>query len=460
MKLSRIVPDREFRLQTENAAQNIVDYTELSLVRPCAGCHLPCACSGSSLCRCGCAPDCPYAARQMSSDPDNFPIEAGILPLVFAFNCLGACHPFWSCEGHMGPSGKVNRLPRVWFYARSVLYPRLITEYAVKLHMKKLTNYPWYVTVTHSDAGNLDTAFSLEPNIAIEAEPSLASLHADIGAISENLVAGIKQKSAAILAEISAPAKKCPYFGGHLFRGSAHGAVGLSVQDNQVRPGKRRYSGLRITTHYAARGAAQQETDRQPAGGAQPGRIILIVQRSMQLAGDAGGQPGIARPAIIVGTQPLEHFGRDLLQPAQKRFDNAVPVTGIGFCKQIAHQFIAGWRRRLEQHHAPDGVRLHRRLAGQQGAKRMGKDTGRGARLRGNRVGQGDHILHLAGEVVSVPISAYSPPPTVGGVDGEMVFQVRYHPAKALMIVANPMHQDQGRAAPAAVGGDAGSVRG
>ncbi len=39
-------------------------------------------------------------------------------------------HPFWSCEGHIGPAGKVTRLPRVWFYARSVLYPRLITEYA------------------------------------------------------------------------------------------------------------------------------------------------------------------------------------------------------------------------------------------------------------------------------------------------------------------------------------------
>ncbi len=100
----------------------------------------------------------------------------------------------------------MNRLPRVWFYARSVLYPRLITEYAAKLHGKQQTRHPWHVTVTHSDAGNLDTAFSLEPNIAIEAEPSLAALHADIGAISKNLVAGIKEKSAAIVADISASA--------------------------------------------------------------------------------------------------------------------------------------------------------------------------------------------------------------------------------------------------------------
>ena len=62
--------------------------------------------------------------------PGKVRIEAGILPLVYAVNCLSACHPFWSCEGHIGPAGKVNRMPRVWFYARSVLYPRLITEYA------------------------------------------------------------------------------------------------------------------------------------------------------------------------------------------------------------------------------------------------------------------------------------------------------------------------------------------
>jgi len=139
----------------------------------------------------------------MSSDPDKYPIEAGILPLVYAFNCLGACNPFWSCEGHIGPAGLVNRLPRVWFYARSVLYPRLITEYAAKLHVQKLTCHPWHVTVTHSDPTNLDTAFSLDPNISLEAEPTLASLRADIGAIAENLVTGIKAKAAAFLADIS-----------------------------------------------------------------------------------------------------------------------------------------------------------------------------------------------------------------------------------------------------------------
>ena len=203
MKLSRIAPDRNFRRQTQSAAQDIVDYLESPFIRPCDQCHMPCACSGSSTCGCGCAPDCPAAGRQMSSDLDKYPIEAGILPLVYAFNCLGACNPFWSCEGHIGPAGLVNRLPRVWFYARSVLYPRLITEYAAKLHVQKLTCHPWHVTVIHSDPTNLDTAFSLEPNISLEAEPTLASLRADIGAIAENLVTGIKAKAAAFLADIS-----------------------------------------------------------------------------------------------------------------------------------------------------------------------------------------------------------------------------------------------------------------
>ena len=108
-------------------------------------------------------------------------------------------------RGPYRSAGKVNRLPRVWFYARSVLYPRLITEYAAKLHMQKLTRHPWHVIVTHSDTTNLDTAFSLEPNIRLEAEPALASLCADIGAIAENLVTGIKAKAVAFLADISEP---------------------------------------------------------------------------------------------------------------------------------------------------------------------------------------------------------------------------------------------------------------
>lgn len=205
MKLGRVVPDRDFRLQTAGSAQGIIDYPEPPLIRPCAGCHLRCACSGSMQCGCGCSPDCAEAVHQLSSDPEKFPIETGILPLVYAFKCLGACDPFWSCEGHNGPSGRAMRLPAVWFYARSVLYPRLITEYAAKLHVQKQTRYPWHVTVTHSDTTNLDTAFSLEPNIRLEAEPSLAALHSDIGVIAANLVTGIKKKAAAFLADISEP---------------------------------------------------------------------------------------------------------------------------------------------------------------------------------------------------------------------------------------------------------------
>jgi hypothetical protein len=113
MKLRRLAADQDFRLQTESAAQDIVDTLEPPFVRPCDHCHMPCACSGSIECACSCAPDCLEAPANLSSDPEKFPIEAGILPLVYAFNCLGACAPVWSCEGHIGPAGKVNRLPRV-----------------------------------------------------------------------------------------------------------------------------------------------------------------------------------------------------------------------------------------------------------------------------------------------------------------------------------------------------------
>jgi hypothetical protein len=207
MKLSRLAVESEFRQRMSAAAQGIVDHPQPSDIRPCAECRLPCACSGSLVCGCGCTPACSDAASKLSSDPDKFPIEAGIVPLVYALSCLGACHPFWSCEGHADAAGILNRLPRVWFYSRSVLYPRLITEYAAKLHVQKRTHHLWHVTVTYSDASNMDTAFSLEPNIAAnlicEAAPTLASMRADIGAISDHLVAGIKASAAWFLADTS-----------------------------------------------------------------------------------------------------------------------------------------------------------------------------------------------------------------------------------------------------------------
>ena len=78
--------------------------------------------------RAGCRRDCAKAPARLSSDPDRFPVEEKIAPLVFELKKLGVFFPCWSCEGHNDPSGKLWKLPRVWFYADSVVHLRLLSD--------------------------------------------------------------------------------------------------------------------------------------------------------------------------------------------------------------------------------------------------------------------------------------------------------------------------------------------
>ncbi|MCZ6862069.1 MAG: hypothetical protein O7I42_17635 [Alphaproteobacteria bacterium] len=83
----------------------------------------------------------------MSSEPEEFPIESAIVPLVYAFHSLRLTPPCWSCEGH---------------YNRS---------------------------------GGLDVTFSIEPKICPTAKPELKKLRDDSRIIAESLMTGLKAKS-------------------------------------------------------------------------------------------------------------------------------------------------------------------------------------------------------------------------------------------------------------------------
>lgn len=171
--------------------------------RPCSECHLPCVAHKSETCTCACAPNCEHAPKQMSSDGERFPIEAKIAPLVYAFSKLRECPPCWSCEGHDGGGIRPNRLPRVIFYARSSLYPALISEAVASLLFQKKLSGPWEVTVT--PVGNmLDPTYTLQPNMADIQDVQLDRLQADIMVIAENLEAGVATAARTYHAELSA----------------------------------------------------------------------------------------------------------------------------------------------------------------------------------------------------------------------------------------------------------------
>ncbi len=81
----------------------------------------------------------------------------------------------------------MRNVPRVWFYADSVVHVRALAEAATRLFNAQRLSVHWQVVPTHSDADNPDTTFSLEPDPA--SDSSLASLQGDLRVMSEELAA-------------------------------------------------------------------------------------------------------------------------------------------------------------------------------------------------------------------------------------------------------------------------------
>ena len=75
--------------------------------RPCPGCRFTFDESKSITSTLHCSPQCEYAPRQMSSDPDKYPIESGVVSLAYAFYTMRVMMPCWSCEGHVSDDGEI-----------------------------------------------------------------------------------------------------------------------------------------------------------------------------------------------------------------------------------------------------------------------------------------------------------------------------------------------------------------
>ena len=133
-----------------------------------------------------CSRHCPDIPRALSSDPDNFPLETRIAPLVFELKRLAVFEPCWSCEGHNGADGTLWKIPRVWFYCRSVVHLRLLADSVKRLFLARKLTTPWHVVITFSDGDNAETTFSLEPSLDRN-RPDLTTIQRDIDAIAARL---------------------------------------------------------------------------------------------------------------------------------------------------------------------------------------------------------------------------------------------------------------------------------
>ena len=152
-------------LRRVDAEVACLDSTKRDAGRVCGEtCSFVCSQCGSTTCQCRCSPFCPEAGKALSADPERYPIEPRILPLVFAMKRLRVFDPCWSCEGHAAADGSLWKMPMVWFYCRSMLYLRILKDGLNHLKLTGKVNSQWEILVTFSDPENLDTTFSIQPS--------------------------------------------------------------------------------------------------------------------------------------------------------------------------------------------------------------------------------------------------------------------------------------------------------
>jgi len=189
MKIEKFDVTKDFYARRRQALSDLMTFRQQRDGRTCPGCDLRCPTCGSMSCQCNCGPDCTQAPQMMSSEPEKFPIEAGIVPLVYALYDMEIGLPCWSCEGHLGLDGKIGKLPQVWFYVLHQAYPDLLAKFLWELHFKGHIENQWTVSVVSAD-NPTDTTFAIAPDSAAGAL-DLDTLRQDIRVIGQRMYGDI-----------------------------------------------------------------------------------------------------------------------------------------------------------------------------------------------------------------------------------------------------------------------------
>lgn len=191
MRIEGPGPDPAFHRDYRGDLERLLNQPSSREARPCPGCDLVCPKCGSQSCTCTCSPSCEAAPRMLSSDPDEHPIETDIVPLVYALYSLRLTPPCWSCEGHYNRQGELDKLPRVWFNARTLAIPNLLAELLSEPRIAAKLSLPWHVCVVSWSQG-IDVTFSVEPKVNPTDDPQLSLLRRDVRTIAEGLETDMK----------------------------------------------------------------------------------------------------------------------------------------------------------------------------------------------------------------------------------------------------------------------------
>ena len=110
-----------------------------------------------------CSMNCPGVKTALSSDPEHYPLEGKIAPLVYELSRLQVFQPCWSCEGHESSTGNLWKLPQVWFYAQAEIQVRLLSDCLRTLAGHHRIHTEWEISITRSAPDDPETTFCLKP---------------------------------------------------------------------------------------------------------------------------------------------------------------------------------------------------------------------------------------------------------------------------------------------------------
>ena len=150
-----------------------------------------------------CNARCANAPRALSSDPDRYPVEPKVVPLVYELRKTRVMQPCWSCEGHMDVNGKLWKYPQVSFYSSTPLYAMLLVNHLTLLKHKKILNHDWIIVISGFGQRHMGVTYTLEPKLNLHTNPHLGRLQSDLIAIAENLDAKLKSEAKNLLESLS-----------------------------------------------------------------------------------------------------------------------------------------------------------------------------------------------------------------------------------------------------------------
>ena len=148
-----------------------------------------------------CSTECSRAAKALSFDPDNHPLEPKVVPISYELAASRIFETCWSCEGHVDQDGQLWKFPQVSFYVSAPVYAQVLLKYVNSLMNSGKLSYDWHVIV--SDYGPLNgITYTLQPNLQLKVDVHFGKLQQDLLTVAENLSANLKAIAKDLLSQL------------------------------------------------------------------------------------------------------------------------------------------------------------------------------------------------------------------------------------------------------------------